>query len=61
MWYGKTLVQIDVRRRLNINILTIKREGDVLIPSADTVIQPDDIAFVLGATEDVQKALNARR
>ena len=53
-------MQIDARRRFNINILTIKRSGEVLIPSADTVILPDDIAFVLGESGAVEKALNKR-
>ena len=60
-WHGKTLVQIDIRKKLNINILTIKRNGEVLIPSADTVILPDDVAFVLGELRDIQKALNNKR
>ena len=60
-WHGKTLVQIDIRKKFNINILTIKRNGEVLIPAADTVIRPDDIAFVLGVAEDIQRALNYKR
>ena len=59
-WYGKTLMQIDVRKRHNINILTIKRGNDVLIPAADTMIKPDDIAFVLGEAGAIQKALGKR-
>ena len=54
-------MQIDARKRLNINILTIKRGDEVLIPSADTVISPDDIAFVLGDTRDIHKVINSRR
>ena len=60
-WYGKTIVQIDIRKKYNINLLTIKRHGEVLIPSASTVIQPADVAFVLGELRDIQKALNYRR
>ena len=59
-WYGKTLQQIDVRKKYNLNILTLKRSGEVLIPSATTVIQTGDIAFVLGEFKDIQKALNKR-
>ena len=54
-WYGKTLVQIDIRKKHNINILTIKRSDEVIIPSADTVIEPDDVAFVLGELHDIRK------
>lgn len=60
-WFGKSLMQIDARKRLNINILTIKRGDEVLIPSADTVIRPDDIAFVLGDTRNIHKVINSRR
>ena len=56
-WHGKTLVQIDARKNYNLNILTIKRGGEVLIPSADTMVKSEDIAFVLGKVEDVKRAL----
>lgn len=54
-WHGKTLLQIDIRRKFKINILTIKRSGDVFIPSPDTVLQIDDIAFVIGEVREIQK------
>lgn len=57
-WHGRSIVQIDVRKRFNINILTIKRRGEVLVPTAETVIEPDDVAFVLGEYENIQRALN---
>lgn len=55
-WCGKRLEQIDLRKKFNLNILTIKRNSEVLIPSATTVIQPDDVAFVLGESQDIQKS-----
>ena len=57
-WHGRSIVQIDVRKKFNINILTIKRRGEVLVPTAETVIEPDDVAFVLGEFENVQRAIN---
>ncbi|MFR3932452.1 MAG: TrkA C-terminal domain-containing protein [Ruminococcus bicirculans (ex Wegman et al. 2014)] len=38
-----------------MNILTIKRGEEVFIPSPDTVIETDDIAFVIGEVRDIQK------
>ena len=55
-WYGKTLSQIDIRKKFKVNILTMKRNGEVFMPSPDTVMQTDDIAFVIGEVRDIQKA-----
>lgn len=54
-WYGKTLSQIDIRKKFNINILTIKRNGEVFIPEPGTEIQTDDIAFVIGEIKEIQR------
>lgn len=54
-WNGKKISQIDIRKKYDINILTIKRNSEVIIPSADTVIQLEDIAFVLGELRNIQK------
>ena len=54
-WFGKSLSQIDIRKKFKINILTIKQGEEVLIPATDTVIKTDDIAFVIGEIRDIQK------
>ena len=47
--------KIDIRKKFKINILTIKRGEEVFIPAPDTVIETDDIAFVIGEVRDIQK------
>lgn len=54
-WYGRTLSQIDIRKKYKINIITIKRNDDVFIPSPDTVMQPNDTVFAIGEIKDIQK------
>ena len=54
-WCGKKLGQIDIRKKYKINVLTIKRNNEVIMPSAETVIQQDDVAFVLGESRDIHK------
>ena len=54
-WCGKKLGQIDIRKKYKINVLTIKRNNEVIMPSAETVIQQDDVAFVLGESKDIHK------
>ena len=48
-------LQIDIRKKYKINVLTIKRNNEVIMPSAETVIQQDDVAFVLGESKDIHK------
>ena len=54
-WFNKTLAQVDVRKKYRLNILTIKRNEEVFIPAADTVFMVDDIAFMIGELQDIQK------
>ncbi len=54
-WIGRTLVQIDVRRKHEVNIITLKRGEKVFIPTPETVFALDDIAFVIGEIKDIRK------
>ncbi|MCR5151159.1 MAG: TrkA family potassium uptake protein [Clostridiales bacterium] len=54
-WHGKTLTQMDIRRKHKVNILTIKRGENVFIPSPDTVLSNGDIAFAIGEEHDIRK------
>ena len=54
-WPGKSISQIDIRKRFKINILTIKRGDGVFVPEADTVIRDGDIVFVIGEVTMIRK------
>ncbi len=54
-WFGKSVAQIDVRKKFDINILTVKRGDNVFLPRPDTVFEPDDVAFVMGESENIQR------
>ena len=54
-WIGKTLKELNVRAKLGVNILAIKRNGEITVsPAADFQIEAEDVIVVLGDT----KALN---
>ena len=53
-WVGKSVVQLDVRRKYNINVISIKRDGRVMIPGADTVMSQDDRLYVIGDMKDLR-------
>jgi len=59
-WQDKSLIELNVRARLGVNILAVKREGEITVsPAADFRIALDDVLVVLGDTaalKAVQKA-----
>lgn len=55
-WVGKTLKQLDVRNRYNINILAMKQNGKLnLVLSPNVKLKASDTMLVLGDANDVQK------
>ncbi len=60
-WIGKTVIDINVRRKYNINIIAIKK-GNVLhpLPGGDYVFAADDHLVVIGKSSDVFK-LSAKK
>ncbi len=49
VWDGKSLIELNVRAKLGVNILAVKRDGKITVsPSADFHIAKDDTLVVLG-------------
>jgi len=58
-WVGKTLGQIDVRRRHSVNILAVKRDGQMnMAIHADTVLTADCTLLVLGETRALRRTFD---
>lgn len=58
-WSEKSLIELNVRAKLGVNILAIKRQGEINVsPSADFRIAAGDVLVVLGnsvALKNMQK------
>ena len=53
---GKNLIEAGLRRRYDVNVVAIKREGRTLVnPKAQEVFQPEDEIIVLGTHEGVKR------
>ena len=58
-WVGKTIGQLGVRQRHNINILAVKQGEELIpIPGGDYSFRENETILVLGANRDVQKFLH---
>ena len=55
-WIGRTVGELDVRKKYNINIMAVKKDGKVnMVVSADTVMTDDVTLLVLGEYKQLQK------
>lgn len=55
-WYNKTLIDVDVRKKYNINIIGIKRGHNINIaPSGEDVIKEKDVLVTLSSHENFSK------
>ena len=55
-WAGRTIGQIDIRKKYNINIMGIKKDGKLeLTVSPDVQLKAGETLLVLGRNRDLQK------
>ena len=55
-WSGKTVLQLDIRRKFGLNILGVRRAGQLeMNVTADTLLTQRDSILVLGHDRDLQK------
>ena len=50
-----TIINLDVRNKFNINVVAIRREGNIIIPTADDVIEKEDQLLLIGKNTDLDK------
>lgn len=58
-WTGRTIGQIDIRKKYNINIMGIRRNGVLeLSINSEFVMEEGDTMLVLGGNKDIQKCFH---
>lgn len=58
-WIGKSLVDLGIRNKLHLNILSIRRDGNPILEfPADMVFMEGDTVTVFGADKDLKKHLD---
>ncbi len=56
-WAGKSIVELDVRRKFHINILAVKKENGEIdaLPTGDTMFGAKDVIVILGEKDTIEK------
>ena len=58
-WRGKSVAEIDIRKKYNVNIIATKKNGKIdAVVSAETVLSEDETLLVLGEYKAVQKCFS---
>lgn len=58
-WAGQSIGEIDIRKKYNINIMGIRKNGKLVFSvSSDMVIEAQDTMLVLGRNKDIQKCFH---
>ncbi len=58
-WTGRTVGNLDIRKKYNINIMALKRDGQLNMNiSTETVLHPDETMLVLGDMKSIHKCFH---
>lgn len=58
-WIGKTIIQLDIRKKYGINILGVRENGKLCMEiTADTILTPEKSILVLGPQKAIQKCFH---
>ncbi len=53
-----TIINLDVRNKFNINVVAIRRDGNIIIPTPADVIETSDQLLLIGKNTDLDKFNN---
>ena len=54
-WYGQSLKELDIRAKFGINIIAVKRHGEIsAFPAGDYRFVENDVIVVLGGSDTVK-------
>lgn len=55
-WNNKTIAELDIRKKHNLNIIAVRAEDRLVLPMPDMILTTDDAILLLGNIKDIQKA-----
>lgn len=54
-WIGKSIKELNIRNKYNINIIAVSCNSKVILPGPDYVFTSTDLVFVIGSTSVMNK------
>ncbi|MGD9910095.1 MAG: TrkA family potassium uptake protein [Candidatus Izemoplasmatales bacterium] len=55
---GKNLLELEIRAKFNVNIVAIRRDEKIIIPSSQTFFEAEDKIILVGHNDNIQKFMS---
>jgi trk system potassium uptake protein TrkA len=52
---GKHLLELDIRKNFGVNIVAVRRNNQIIIPSSTTPFEPEDEILLVGRNDLIEK------
>ena len=59
-WFGKTLVDLDLRRKHELNLISLRSNDVVKMPKPDRPFKSGDVVYVVGELNNIRKCFHIR-
>lgn len=59
-WAGKTLLELDLRRKYDVNLISLRRGSTVTIPRPDEPFRQGDVVYAVGEMKKLYKCFHIK-
>ena len=54
-WINKTIMELDIRKKHNMNIIAVRVNDQLVMPRPDMILTADNIIFLIGNVKDIKR------
>lgn len=59
-WFGKTLLELDVRKKFDLNVISLRRDGQITMTNPRDPFQENDAVYVVGEVKNIRKCFHIK-
>lgn len=59
-WFGKTLLDLDVRKKYDLNVISLRRDGQITMTNPRDPFLENDAVYVVGEVKNIRKCFHIK-
>lgn len=59
-WFGKTLLELDVRKKFDLNVISLRRDGQITMTNPRDPFREKDAVYVVGEVKNIRKCFHIK-